>query len=101
MIFMWYTIFNKSIKEKQMTKFILLLIISQMGTNKGGITTTQIEFDSEVACKTTLEVMANDKFYTRGNLHYTTRIEKAYCIDNDTGEVVYSKLGYNGVGLVH
>lgn len=80
-----------------MTKFILLLIISQIDSGSG-VTSTQIEFDNENACKITLEVMANDKFYRRGP-YAGTRIEKAYCINNDTGEVVYSEFGYNGKGF--
>lgn len=79
------------------TKFTLLLIISQIAGGHGvGITTTQIEFDNEMACKTTLIVMAEENFNRKDFLRYYTRIEKGYCINNDTGEVVLSEFGYNG-----
>lgn len=79
-----------------MTKFILFMIISSSYGRGGGVSTTQLEFVDESACINTLNVMINEKFYARGHISNGIRIEKSYCINTETGDVVGNEYGYNG-----
>lgn len=72
---------------------MLFLILTNY---EGGVTTSQIEFPTQEACNVTLRVMLNERFKVRGHYNRGLRIEKGYCINTNTGEVINKDFGYNG-----